>query len=79
MAKQHGETSTADLTNCAPCGTDQSDSRLTPQGQSRASRGAVRLTLSEPKTVPMTEDEYEQTVHAFGSMIARWRAADKRD
>jgi hypothetical protein len=30
------------------------------------------LTLTEPRTVPMTEEEYQQAVPALASMIARW-------
>jgi hypothetical protein len=30
------------------------------------------LTLTEPKTVPMTEQEYEQAVDVLAGMIAEW-------
>jgi hypothetical protein len=48
---------------------------------------ALRLTLTEPVVVPMTEDEYQQAVAALSSMISAWlqrrareaRSEDRRD
>jgi hypothetical protein len=55
--------------NQAAGGADQS----TPLQQPRPpARGAVRLTLTEPASVPMTQAEYEQAVDALASMIAGW-------
>jgi hypothetical protein len=52
-----------------------------------ASRGVLRLTLTEPAVVPVNEEQYQQAVAALSSMISIWlqrraRAAkgeDRRD
>jgi hypothetical protein len=51
------------------------------------SRRVLRLTLTEPVVVPMSEDEHQQAVAALSSMISAWlqrrargaRAEDQRD
>jgi hypothetical protein len=68
MPEEHGEAA-EDWANRLLDGKDRS----LPFGQEGAPvREAVRLTLTEPKTVLMTEEEYRQAVDALASMIARW-------
>jgi hypothetical protein len=44
-----------------------------------ASRRALRLTLTEPVAVPMTEEQYQQAVGALASMISTWLQRRARD
>jgi len=41
-------------------------------GAQRAKRGALKLTLTEPETVPMTPDQHHQAVRALSAMILTW-------
>jgi hypothetical protein len=68
MRRKHGESGESPA-NQAAGGADQSTLLQQPRP---LARGAVRLTLTEPATVPMTEAEYEQAVDALASMIAGW-------
>lgn len=35
-------------------------------------RGVLRLTLTEPETVPMTPEQHQQAVAALSVMISSW-------
>jgi hypothetical protein len=41
-------------------------------GQDPDSNRVLRLTLTEPETVPMTEEQRQQAVNALAAMIASW-------
>ncbi len=41
-------------------------------GAERTKRGALKLTLTEPETVPMTPEQHHQAVRALSAMILTW-------
>jgi hypothetical protein len=41
-------------------------------GAKRTKRGALKLTLTEPETVPMTPEQHHQAVRALSAMILTW-------
>ena len=62
---------------------DGGGGRSLKAGRSPAGRRALQLTLTEPETVPMSEQQHQQAVNALSAMICdrlrRRAVADARE
>jgi len=62
---QHVEVGEADVS------TGESTERPA-KASARTPRAALRLTLTDPETVPMTGEQHQQAVAALSAMISAW-------